>query len=248
MTLLANWKDILGGAWSVRLMLLAAAISAFAAFLGLVSAEQLGWNPVWFAAASAIINLLAIPARLVVQSGLARAQSFLEDESGSVSRRTVVSLTGAGLVAVLALAVPEIQRSEGRSLVAYQDIVGVWTICDGETLDVGPGDVATPAECDRKLEARVRAFAARIAPCLPERLPVAMQAAFVSASYNIGVGAFCGSSMARRAAVGDLRGACDALRLWNKARVGAGGNLQPVRGLTLRRERERALCLSGLPG
>jgi len=46
--------------------------------------------------------------------------------------------------------------------------------------------------------------------------------------------------MARKANAGDLRGACDALLLWNKA----GG--QVVRGLDRRRQAERALCLRGV--
>ncbi|PJE29977.1 hypothetical protein CVM39_08810 [Pseudooceanicola antarcticus] len=60
----------------------------------------------------------------------------------------------------------------------------------------------------------------------------------------MGAGAFCGSSMSRRALAGDLAGACDALLMWNKARM--KGRLQPVRGLTRRREAERDLCLQGL--
>ena len=46
--------------------------------------------------------------------------------------------------------------------------------------------------------------------------------------------------MSRRAMAGDLPGACDALLMWNKA----GGKV--VKGLTKRREAERALCLDGL--
>lgn len=65
--------------------------------------------------------------------------------------------------------------------------------------------------------------------------------AFVDAAYNIGVGAFCGSSMARRATAGDMVGACDALLMWNKV------DGKEVRGLTRRRAAERELCLGGLP-
>ncbi|MBY5974980.1 glycoside hydrolase family protein, partial [Ferrimonas balearica] len=79
---------------------------------------------------------------------------------------------------------------------------------------------------------------------LPAQLPDQTRAAFVSAAYNIGAGAFCGSSMSRRAQAGDLVGACDALLMWNKARV--KGVLRPVTGLTRRRQAERALCLEGV--
>jgi len=43
--------------------------------------------------------------------------------------------------------------------------------------------------------------------------------------------------MTKKANAGDMRGACDSLLLWNKA----GGKV--VNGLTVRRQKERALCL-----
>jgi lysozyme len=154
--------------------------------------------------------------------------------------------TEAGIIAaaVVALALPLVQLWEGRSLVAYRDIAGIPTICDGETRGVKMGDRATPAECDAMTEAAVAEFERAIRPCLPRSLPTETRAAFVVTAYNIGASAFCGSSMSRRALAGDLRGACDALMLWNKARV--NGQLQVVRGLTNRRAAERALCLRGL--
>lgn len=144
---------------------------------------------------------------------------------------------GAG---VIAAAVAIIAPWEGRELRAYRDIVGVPTICYGETRGVRMGDVATPAECETRLARAVVEYATGIAPCLPAVLPDKTRAAFVSAAYNVGVSAFCGSSMSRRAKAGDLAGACDALLLWNKA----GGRV--VQGLVNRRKAERELCLSGL--
>ena len=64
--------------------------------------------------------------------------------------------------------------------------------------------------------------------------------ACVDAAYNIGVGAFCGSSMARRANAGDMVGACDPLLMWNK---GGGKRCAGRRAGTA----ERDLCLGGLP-
>jgi hypothetical protein len=50
------------------------------------------------------------------------------------------------LAAVIGLAaaaylVPEVQKHEGRSLVPYRDIVGIWTVCDGDTKNVIPGQL-----------------------------------------------------------------------------------------------------------
>jgi len=64
--------------------------------------------------------------------------------------------------------------------------------------------------------------------------------ASVSLAYNIGTGGFCRSTAARRFNAGNWRGGCDAFLMWNRA----GGRV--VRGLTLRRQRERAICLTGL--
>lgn len=144
---------------------------------------------------------------------------------------------GAGAIAIAAAI---IAPWEGVELRAYRDIVGVPTICYGETRGVDMGDVATLEECSTMLAVAVREFATAIAPCLPKTLPDKTRAAFISVAYNIGSGAFCKSSMSRRAKAGDLKGACEALLMWNKA----GGRV--VKGLVNRRNAERKLCLEGL--
>ena len=70
------------------------------------------------------------------------------------------------------------------------------------------------------------------------------RAAAVSLAYNIGIAGFCGSTARKKFDAGDVIGGCNAFLSWNKARV--GGVLRPVKGLTARRERERALCLKGV--
>ena len=146
----------------------------------------------------------------------------------------------------VALAVPLIAQWEGLRLTAYRDVVGIPTICYGETLGVQMGQAATKAECDATLALRVAQFATEIDKCLPPSLPEQTAAAFVSVAYNIGSPAFCKSSMSRLALRGDLRGACNALLLWDKGRI--NGVLQRIRGLTNRRQDEHRLCLSGLEG
>jgi lysozyme len=145
----------------------------------------------------------------------------------------------AGSAAAIALSVTLIKPWEGRELTPYYDIVGVLTWCDGETKGA-PKARYTEAECDSILAQSVQQYEAQIRPCLPTDLPDQMRGAFISTAYNIGSGAFCGSSMSRLAKAGDLRGACNALLAWNKA----GGRV--VKGLINRRAAERALCLKGL--
>lgn len=154
----------------------------------------------------------------------------------------------AGAAAAVALATTAlIMPFEGRELRAYYDIVGVPTICWGETRGVHIGDVATPEECDNMLAQAVGEYARGIEPCLPADLPTKSRAAFISAAYNIGVAGFCKSSMAKWAKT-DLPRACEALMAWNKGRIKKGGPLVAIKGLTRRRAAERDLCLEGARG
>lgn len=144
--------------------------------------------------------------------------------------------------ALLALAIAVIGGFEGMRLAAYRDVVGVPTVCFGETRGVQMGDRYTADECRAMLGDGLVEFAAGMEACLANvgRLPERSYVAFLSAAYNIGLRAFCGSSMARLWNAGNLRGACDALLKWNKA----GGRV--IAGLTRRRQEERALCLEGI--
>lgn len=146
----------------------------------------------------------------------------------------------AGSVALTALATGFIAHWEGRELQAYRDIVGVWTICDGETKGVRPGDVATPAQCDSMLAQNLRTYEAGLDRCLIAPVPGPAKVAFLSWTYNVGLGAACGSTLVRKANAGDVRGACNELPKWNRA----GGKV--VNGLTRRRAAEQAMCLEAL--
>jgi len=146
----------------------------------------------------------------------------------------------AGSVALTALATGVISQIEGRELRAYQDIVGVWTICDGETKGVREGQVATHRQCDDFLARNLVSYEAGLDRCLVAPVPGKVKVAFLSWTYNVGIGAACGSTLVKKANRGDLRGACDELLKWNRA----GGRY--VQGLANRREAERKLCLEGL--
>ena len=156
----------------------------------------------------------------------------------------LAALVGAAAAAILYVAIP---AEEGTEYRAYRDIAGIWTICSGDTADVRAGQVATPEECRARLERQLIAHAAPVMRCTP-RLAEAgrdnQRAAAVSLAYNIGVAAYCGSSIDRHFDAGHWRAGCDAFLAWDRARV--NGRLRPVRGLTLRRRREREICLRGL--
>jgi len=140
----------------------------------------------------------------------------------------------------LAIALASVAGYEGLVLHAYPDVVGVPTICYGETKGVKPGDVRTKAQCDEMLSARLVEFNSEINKCVRVELPETRRAAFVSLAYNIGSDAFCKSSVVRNANAGDVRGSCDAMLMWRFAK---GIEWQ---GLINRRHKERALCLVGV--
>lgn len=150
-----------------------------------------------------------------------------------------VKLTGRH-VAGVALAVTIIGGFEGLSNYAYKDPVGIPTICFGETRDVQMGDYHTTAECKDMLAGRVAEFARGVDACLTADVPNPTYGAMVSISYNIGLGAFCHSTLVRKANAGDLRGACDEFPRWTRAH----GIVLP--GLVKRRAEEQALCLEGV--
>lgn len=144
--------------------------------------------------------------------------------------------------AVFAVLVAFVAGWEGLRTSAYLDVVSVPTICFGETRGVKMGDTATVAQCKEMLGDGLIEFAAGVDRCLTYRVPDKSYAAFVSLAYNIGTGAFCRSTLVRKANAGDIVGACNELPKWNRA----GGKV--VRGLSNRRAAERELCLEGARG
>lgn len=141
-----------------------------------------------------------------------------------------------------------IREFEGFRADAYRDVAGVWTIGYGTTAAAGvgisphAGMTITRKQADWYLRQTVMKFAAEV-----ERLVKAPASdnefgAMVSLAYNIGPGAFAGSSVLRHFNAGDKDKAAAAFMAWNKATI--GGKKQAVQGLTRRRGAERALFLS----
>jgi len=153
--------------------------------------------------------------------------------------------TGTAAASVLAAAVTFDGPWEGMKTEAYLDRIAqppVWTVCYGETRGVQAGDRYTPQECADLLLVALADFRADLVKCIPSlpAQPEGVQVALVSWSYNVGTGAACRSTLAKRANAGDWRAACDQLLRWDKA----GGVV--VRGLTNRRKAEHALCVGAL--
>jgi lysozyme len=152
-----------------------------------------------------------------------------------------------GLAAAIALSTSVLIKPwEGLELTSYPDIVGVWTVCYGETQGVKPGQKFTKQQCEEKLSKRVMEdYAKPLWACAGPEFrvaPVKVQAALISWTYNVGVGAACKSTLVAKLKAGDLKGACNELLKWNKA----GGRV--VKGLNNRRQAELKVCLEGVAG
>lgn len=130
---------------------------------------------------------------------------------------------------------------EGLKLVVYRDIVGVPTACYGETRGIRIGQKFSKPECDAMLMKGLDQFGDGIERCVPslKTAPAQRYVAHLSLAYNVGVSAYCKSSVARLQNAGHDLAACDGFLKWNRA----GG--MEVRGLTRRRAQERDWCRSG---
>jgi lysozyme len=135
-----------------------------------------------------------------------------------------------------------IKEFEGFRAKAYRCPASVWTIGYGHTSmagkpDVKPGMVISKAEGDRILMNDLRVYEAGVRSAIKVNLTPNQYSACVSLCYNIGVGAFRRSSVARFCNRSQWKNAADAFALWNKA----GGRVLP--GLVRRRAAEAALFL-----
>lgn len=144
---------------------------------------------------------------------------------------------GSSAIAIASVMLGNADGLEGRRYYAYQDVVGVWTVCDGHTgTDIRRGHRYTDRECDNLLKADLRKVARDIDPLIKVRIPDPTRAALYSFTYNVGSGAFASSTLLKKLNAGDVPGACKELQRWTYA----GG--KQWKGLITRREIEREVC------
>jgi lysozyme len=133
---------------------------------------------------------------------------------------------------------PIIKEFEGCKLVAYQDIVGVWTIGYGETKNVYPGMVITQAQADQMVETAYDQFQASVQQLVKVDINQNQLGALTSFTYNLGVGSLQTSTLLKLLNAGSpATVVAQQFARWNQA----GG--KPVDGLTRRRAAEAALFL-----
>lgn len=117
--------------------------------------------------------------------------------------RVPPKVIGWAVAASVALSAPLIAGWEGKSNDPYLDIAKIQTVCYGETrVEMRR---YTDAECQQMLAAAAEGFAREVLACTPILAYHPYQlAAATSLAYNIGVKAYCGSTVARRFNAGDL--------------------------------------------
>jgi lysozyme len=226
-------------------------------------------NP-WVWALIAAIILLTIRNRQQIASGAQSAGKAIETGVQSV-KKAITNLKNAitSEIGILML-----KQREGWRDRAYKDVAGKWTI--------GYGHLILPAEMSKYVGATVTVNGASRGSYVMSKeegdtllrrdLSTAEQAvrnyvlvpitqeqfdALVNFVYNVGVGAFKGSTLLRLLNAGDYKGASAQFPLWAKVtKVDANGNAifdangkvvkVEHRGLMNRRVEEKALFDSGM--
>ena len=150
-------------------------------------------------------------------------------------KRSPVAMLALAASTLVGIAVHEGYRGE-----AYIPVPGdVPTIGYGSTKGVKMGDRMTPVRSLQRLLDEVDSvYAQGVRKCVTVPLYQHEFSAFVSLTYNIGVSAFCKSTVVRRVNSGDYEGACDAILMWDKA----GGKV--LGGLQKRRKEEWKVCMN----
>lgn len=131
-----------------------------------------------------------------------------------------------------------IKRFEGRSLKAYQDPIGIWTIGYGHIKGVKQGDVISVEQADQFLTEDLEEAEGWVNFVVEVPVNYNEFSALVSFTYNVGPGNLVKSTLLKLLN-GDATRAVVAEQFlrWNKA----GGKVLP--GLTRRRAAERVLFL-----
>jgi lysozyme len=129
-----------------------------------------------------------------------------------------------------------ITKEEGSRNKAYKDSKGLWTIGVGHLIKADKQHLITATLTDQEVEDLLRSDLKWCSEAVESsvRVPLSQSQfdALYSLCFNIGEGAFRKSTVVRKLNENDLKGAADAIEMWNKPAV-----------LINRRKREKAMFL-----
>lgn len=153
--------------------------------------------------------------------------------------RTSLGLLGASAALLVALATHE--GYSDKAIVPVpgdRPTVGFGSTFRDDGSPVQMGDSTTPVKALQRSLAHLQKDEAGVKRCITVPLYQSEYDAYLSLAYNIGVPAFCKSTLVKKLNAGDYSGACQEVLKWDKFR-GA-----PLRGLTIRRKKEYEQCVS----
>lgn len=149
-----------------------------------------------------------------------------------------LAAAGAGVAASLLIGL------EGYTGGPYLDSAGVLTDCYGNTKDVRRGVIRSQEQCRALLDGEAIRIANHVLTLTKMPVSTATLASYISFTYNVGDGAFRGSTLLKLHNQGRYREACEQMRRWVYVTIARAK--VPLPGLVKRRNKEVALCLSGL--
>lgn len=134
--------------------------------------------------------------------------------------RTGLAALGLSAAALIGIAINE--GYTDRAIIPTKGDVptvgfGTTTRPDGSPVQMG--DRTNPVEALERKARDLQRFEGALKSCVRVPLYQHEYDAYVDLAYNIGPGAFCGSTVVRRLNAMDYEGACDAILMWK--RVGA---------------------------
>ena len=155
-------------------------------------------------------------------------------------------VVAGAISAVVLLIAPYTANFEGKRNRAYLDPVGIPTVCYGYTHGVKLGDSYTDEQCMQMLLEELAVSEKQVESCIGKSsrtgvpYPLPFRATMTDFTYNVGEGAFCKSTAAKKAREGDLIGACQETLKWMYAKK------KFLNGLKTRRETLYPLCSKDL--
>lgn len=149
-----------------------------------------------------------------------------------------------GLAALSASGLLMIAMNEGFSPTPYKDTGGVVTNGFGNA-SINPQKPVTVVEALTDLQENTQKVGQGVQKCLTTPVTQGQYDAYVSFAYNVGVSAFCKSTMAKKANIGDRYGSCAEFDKWvYVARKDCKIKSNNCGGIVKRRSEEKKLCLS----
>ncbi|WP_336276960.1 lysozyme [Bartonella sp. CB178] len=137
-----------------------------------------------------------------------------------------------------------IKQWEGLRLHAYRDSAGVWTIGYGHTSQAGKpfvqeGMRLTERQAENLLQKDLKQFENTVEQAVAVPLTDEQFAALVSFCYNVGMKAFCNSTLLKKLNEGDYESVPIELQKWTRA------GKKRLQGLVYRRAAEAGLWTKG---